>query len=33
LTEEIERVRSEKTQHREEARRKKQLVIEVEVEG
>jgi hypothetical protein len=30
LTEEIERVRSEKTQHREEARRKKQLVIEVE---
>jgi hypothetical protein len=30
LTEEIERVRSEKTQRREEARRRKQLVIEVE---
>jgi tryptophanyl-tRNA synthetase len=30
LTKEIERVRNEKTQRREEARRRKQLVIEVE---
>ena len=30
LTEEIERVRNEKFQGREEARRRKQLVIEVE---
>jgi hypothetical protein len=30
LTEEIERVRNEKSQRHEEARRRKQLVIEVE---